>query len=54
VTEPFDPAAGYGNYWFGMTPTALRAMLETSGFRVLEERRYTTFLADFLAEPGGG
>jgi len=54
VTEPFDAAAGYGNYWFGMTPSALRAMLETAGFRVLAEHRYTTFLADFLAEPVAG
>jgi SAM-dependent methyltransferase len=54
VTEPFDPAGGYGNYWFGLTPSALRSMLETAGFRVLSEHRYTTFLADFVAEPAPG
>jgi hypothetical protein len=54
VTEPFDPAAGFGNYWFGITPSALRAMLDTAGFRILAEHRYTTFLADFLAEPVPG
>ena len=51
VTEPFDPGAGYGNYWWGIAPSALASMLETAGFRVLAEHRYTTFLLDLLAEP---
>lgn len=54
VTEPFDPAGGYANYWWGMTPSALRSMLETAGFRLLAEHRYTTFLLDLLAEPVAG
>ena len=51
VTEPFDPApeAAYSNYWWGITPSALRAMLSTAGFELIEERAYTTFLVDFLA-----
>jgi SAM-dependent methyltransferase len=38
---PFDdrPMYGHGNFWFGMTPSALRAMLATARFEVLEEFR---------------
>ncbi len=51
VTEPFDPApeAAYSNYWWGITPSALRAMLAAAGFELIEERAYTTFLVDMLA-----
>jgi hypothetical protein len=36
VTEPFDPAEGYGNWYWGITPSALRGMLRATGFE--EER----------------
>jgi hypothetical protein len=38
---PFDdrPMYGHGNFWFGLTPSALRAMLATARFEVLEEFR---------------
>jgi SAM-dependent methyltransferase len=36
LTEPFDPAEGYGNWWWGLSPSALRGMLEATGFAVLE------------------
>ena len=56
VTEPFDPAPGmeYANYWWGITPSALRAMTETAGFEVTEERSYTPFLTDLVARAGDG
>ncbi len=41
VTEPFDPGAGYSNYWWGISPSALRAMVEAAGFEVLEEHFWT-------------
>jgi SAM-dependent methyltransferase len=50
LTEPFDPAAAYGNWWWGITPSALRGMLETSGF-VVEELRLEPFLATAIARP---
>jgi hypothetical protein len=53
VTEPFDPEAGYSNYWWGISRSALRAMVATAGFEVVEERFWTTFLADILARPAG-
>jgi hypothetical protein len=34
ITEPFDPAGGFENWWWGITPSALRGMLVASGFDV--------------------
>jgi hypothetical protein len=50
VTEPFDPAAAYGNWWWGTTPSALRGMLSTSGF-VLDELRLAPSMATAIARP---
>lgn len=38
---PFDPRPmyGHGNWWWGITPSALRAMLRTARFEVVEEVR---------------
>lgn len=47
-TEPFDPARGYVNWFWGISPGALRAMVEATGFRVEEEHRtafHTTVVA---------
>jgi 2-polyprenyl-3-methyl-5-hydroxy-6-metoxy-1,4-benzoquinol methylase len=47
-TEPFDPARGYVNWYWGITPSALRAMLGATGFFVQEEHRtpfHTTVVA---------
>lgn len=53
VTSPFDPSpeAEAANWWWGITPSALRSMVEAAGFTVAEELRYTTFLLDLLARP---
>lgn len=51
VTEPFDPEAGYSNYWWGISRSALRAMLRAAGFEVVEEHHWTTFLTDIEARP---
>lgn len=32
ITTPFDPQAGYGNWFWGMTPSGLAALLRTAGF----------------------
>jgi len=50
VTEPFAPAAGYGNWWWGITPSALCGMLRTAGF-ALDELRLEPFLATAIARP---
>ena len=37
ITDPYDPSQGYGNWFWGVTPSCLRSMLQVSGFRVDEE-----------------
>ena len=34
ISNAFDPKQGYGNWFWGLTPSALRSMVETAGFRV--------------------
>jgi 2-polyprenyl-3-methyl-5-hydroxy-6-metoxy-1,4-benzoquinol methylase len=34
ISEAFDPQQGYGNWFWGITPSALRSLVETAGFRV--------------------
>jgi hypothetical protein len=36
LTTPFVPSYDYGNWWWGITSSALAAMLEAAGFSVLE------------------
>lgn len=48
LTTPFDPAQGYGNWYWGITPSALRGMIRTAGFeeeRVLRSPFLTTVVA---------
>jgi hypothetical protein len=55
IGAPFDerPMYGYGNCWWGMTPSALRAMLQTARFEVVEERHPPVhpFMTDFVVRP---
>jgi hypothetical protein len=57
VGTPFDdtPMLGYGNFWWGITPSALRAMLMAARFEVVEERRSHgwPFYVDVVARPVG-
>lgn len=34
ITDSFNPTAGYGNWFWGLTPSCLTSLLETAGFRV--------------------
>jgi SAM-dependent methyltransferase len=36
LTTPFDPAQGYANWWWGLTPSAVAGMLGATGFAVEE------------------
>lgn len=38
-TEPFDPARGYVNWYWGLTPSAVVAMAQAAGFTVGEQHR---------------
>jgi hypothetical protein len=52
---PFDerPMHGHGNFWWGITPSALEAMLRTANFEVVDwpEVREAPFLTDVVARP---
>jgi hypothetical protein len=39
ISNPFTPESGYGNWFWGVTPSCLVSLLETAGFRV--EARFT-------------
>lgn len=48
ITEPFRTGQGYVPWYWGISPGAVRAMLEATGFRVAEETRlafHTTVVA---------
>jgi hypothetical protein len=55
IVLPFDdrPMMGYGNFWWGITPSALRAMLRAARFEIVEEIRPAEwpFLLDVIARP---
>lgn len=34
ITDGFEPDQGYGNWFWGLTPSCLTALLETAGFKV--------------------
>jgi hypothetical protein len=55
VGPPIDerPMQGYANFWWGITPSALRAMLRTARFEVLEMPRLhaSPFYVDLVARP---
>lgn len=56
VNRPFDhsPGLGYANYWWGITPSALRAMMRTARFEIIEELSPDPFTMSVLARPVGG
>jgi len=47
------PMMGYGNFWWGITPSALRAMLRSARFEVVEERHPHNFpwFTEVVARP---
>lgn len=48
INVPYDPAVGYSNWFWGMTPSCIKAMVETAGFRVEEEYALHPFARVFL------
>lgn len=49
ATAPFRRDLTYENWWWGMSPSAVRAMLDLAGFSVVEEHSPTPFMTDFVA-----
>jgi SAM-dependent methyltransferase len=50
ITDAFDPAAGYGNWLWGLTPSCLQSLVETAGFRV-EARASEAFSQTLICSP---
>jgi SAM-dependent methyltransferase len=48
INVPYAPAVGYGNWFWGMTPSCIKAMAETAGFRVEEIHTVHPFARVFL------
>jgi len=53
ISTPFDPGQEYGNWWWGITPSALRGLLEATGFEVIETLDHH-FHRTVLARPVAG
>lgn len=56
IHTPFESSQGYGAWWWGITRSALRGMLEASGFVIREEQGgplHTTIVAS-PADPASG
>ena len=52
VTTPYDPAEGYGNWFWGITPCALDGLLRVAGFGPAERRwRANPFHLTVAARP---
>ena len=50
ISNAFQPHEGYGNWFWGLTPSCLRSMLEVAGFRV-DEQWEEAFAQTFVATP---
>jgi SAM-dependent methyltransferase len=48
INIPYDPAVGYSNWFWGMTPSCIKAMAETAGFHVEEVHALHPFARVFL------
>jgi hypothetical protein len=50
ITAEFEPHEGYGNWFWGLTPSCLASLLETAGFRV-NHRATEPFAQTFICTP---
>ena len=48
INAPYDAAVGYSNWFWGLTPSCIKAMAETAGFRVEEVHALHAFARVFL------
>ncbi|UCC64484.1 MAG: DUF1698 domain-containing protein [Anaerolineae bacterium] len=54
ITDGFEPGQGYGNWFWGLTPSCVTSLLETAGFRVdhrAPEAFVQTFICSSVAVP---
>jgi hypothetical protein len=50
ITDGFEPHEGYGNWFWGLTPSCLTSLLETAGFQV-DFRAPEAFVQTFVCSP---
>jgi len=50
INGPFDPKEGYGNFFWGMTPSCLRSLLILAGFAI-EKQAQEPFAQTFICKP---
>ncbi len=50
ITDGFEPKEGYGNWFWGLTPSCIRSLLATAGFRV-ESQAQEAFAQTFICSP---
>lgn len=50
LTDNFEPREGYGNWFWGLTPSCVASLLETAGFRV-DYRANEPFAQTFICTP---
>lgn len=50
ITGPFEPEEGYGNWFWGFTPSGLEGMLQSAGFSV-REAHYHPFSCLLVCSP---
>ncbi len=50
ITDGFEPSQGYGNWFWGLTPSCLASLLETAGFRI-DQRVLEPFAQTFVCSP---
>jgi SAM-dependent methyltransferase len=50
ITDGFEPQSGYGNWFWGLTPSCLESLLKTAGFRV-DIRATEAFVQTFICSP---
>jgi hypothetical protein len=53
ITVPFEPSQGYGNWWWGLTPSAIDSMLRVVGFEPVEriQEEFHTMVVARRSEP---
>lgn len=50
ISDEFKPEAGYGNWFWGLTPSCLESLLKTAGFRI-EQRAAEAFAQTVICTP---
>ncbi len=50
ITDGFEPDEGYGNWFWGLTPSCVTSLLETAGFRI-DHRATEPFAQTFICTP---